>query len=47
MDKKIYLFKVMLSIVTFNINGGKKLLDSFFETNIENKSDENQKIKRY
>ena len=33
----------MLSLVTFNINGGKKLLDSFFETNIENKSDENQK----
>ena len=28
----------MLSIVTFNINGGKKLLDSFFKTNIKNKS---------
>lgn len=35
----------MLSIVTFNINGGKKLLDSFFKTNIKNKSDEHENIK--
>ena len=37
----------MLSVVSFNINGGKELLDSFFETNIKDKVNENKKKRLY